>query len=173
MIQEQKCVLESTQSQRCFKVEFDRWSNADKSTLNQRGYHVDTRRDIISTYINVESTLSVCWDRLHTLSWFREERGKGRGNMSKVNFWKFGTLQVYLFSNFRKIPKKHSLLLHSYFLFCFCSIFENKTSENIFFNVHLSLTYKSGFHNHSSYPFVVIAYQFLGKVSQTVESNTM
>ena len=29
--------------------------------LNQRGYYVDQRRDVISTYINVESTLSVCW----------------------------------------------------------------------------------------------------------------
>ena len=27
------------------------------------GYHVDRRRDVISTYINVESTLSVCWER--------------------------------------------------------------------------------------------------------------
>ena len=53
--------LESTQNQRCFNVEFYRWINVDKSTLNQRGYHVDRRRDVISTYINVESTLSVCW----------------------------------------------------------------------------------------------------------------
>ena len=30
--------------------------------LNQRGYHVDRRSDVISTYINVESTLIVCWD---------------------------------------------------------------------------------------------------------------
>ena len=35
--------------------------NVDKSTLNQRGYHVDWRRDVIPTYINVESTLSVYW----------------------------------------------------------------------------------------------------------------
>ena len=27
------------------------------------GYHVDRRRDVISTYINVESTVSVCWER--------------------------------------------------------------------------------------------------------------
>ena len=30
--------------------------------MNQRGYHVDRLRDVISTYINVESTSSVCWD---------------------------------------------------------------------------------------------------------------
>ena len=53
--------LESTQIQRCFNVDFYRWINIEKSTLNQRGYHVDRRRDVISTYINVESTLSVCW----------------------------------------------------------------------------------------------------------------
>ena len=29
--------------------------------LNQRGYHVDRRRVVISTYMNVQSTLSVCW----------------------------------------------------------------------------------------------------------------
>ena len=56
-----KLFLESTQNQRCFNVEFYRWINVDKSTLNQRGYHVDWRRDVISTYIDVESTLSVCW----------------------------------------------------------------------------------------------------------------
>ena len=53
--------LESTQNQRCFNVEFYGWINVDKSTLNQRGYQVDRRHDAISTYINVESTLSVCW----------------------------------------------------------------------------------------------------------------
>ena len=53
--------LESTQNQRCFNVEFYGWINVDKSTLNQRGYQVDRRHDVISTYINVESTLSVCW----------------------------------------------------------------------------------------------------------------
>ena len=61
MIWEQM-LLKSTQNQRCFNVEFYRWINVDKSTLNQRGYHVDQRRDVISTYINVESTLSVCWE---------------------------------------------------------------------------------------------------------------
>ena len=35
--------LESTQNQRCFNVEFDWWINVDKSTLNQRRYHVDRR----------------------------------------------------------------------------------------------------------------------------------
>ena len=30
--------------------------------LNQRGYHADQRRYVISTYINVESTLSVYWE---------------------------------------------------------------------------------------------------------------
>ena len=53
--------LESTQNQRCFNVEFYGWINVDKSTLNQRGYQVDRRHDVTSTYINVESTLSVCW----------------------------------------------------------------------------------------------------------------
>ena len=54
--------LESTQNQRCFNVEFYRWINVDKSTLNQRGYHVDRRRDVISTDINVEPMLSVSSD---------------------------------------------------------------------------------------------------------------
>ena len=58
---------ESTQNQRCFNVEFYRWINVDKSTLNQRGYHVDRRHDVISTYINVESTLSVCWVELEIM----------------------------------------------------------------------------------------------------------
>ena len=57
-----KLFLESTQNQRCFNVAFHRWINVDKSMLNQRGYHVDRHRDAISTYTNVESTLSVCWD---------------------------------------------------------------------------------------------------------------
>ena len=56
-----KLFLESTQNQRCFEDEFCRWINADKSTLNQPGYHVDQHRHVIWTYINIESTLSVCW----------------------------------------------------------------------------------------------------------------
>ena len=40
-----------------------RWSNVDKSTLNQRGYHIDRRHNVISTYISVESTLSVYCER--------------------------------------------------------------------------------------------------------------
>ena len=56
-----KLFLESTQIQRCFNVDFYRWINVDKSTLNQRGHHVDRCRNVISTYVNVESTLSVCW----------------------------------------------------------------------------------------------------------------
>ena len=52
-----KLFLESTQNQRCFNIEIYRRINVDKSTLNQR-------RDVISTYINVEPTLSVCWVRL-------------------------------------------------------------------------------------------------------------
>ena len=59
-----KLFLDSTQNQRCFNVEIYRRINVAKSTLNQRGYHVDRRRDVISTYINVESMLSVCWDSL-------------------------------------------------------------------------------------------------------------
>ena len=57
-----KLFLESTQNQRYFNVEFDQWTNIDKSTLNIRGYHVDQSRDVISTYTNVETTLGVCWD---------------------------------------------------------------------------------------------------------------
>ena len=56
-----KLFLESTQNQRCFNVEIYRRINGYKWTLNQRGYHVDRRCDVIATYINVESTLSVCW----------------------------------------------------------------------------------------------------------------
>ena len=57
-----KLFLESTQNQRCFNVEIYRRMNVDKSKLNQHGYHADRRHDVISTYINVESTLSVYWD---------------------------------------------------------------------------------------------------------------
>ena len=57
-----KLFLESTQNQRCFNVEIYRQINVDKSRWNQRGYYVDQPRDVISTYINVESTLSVCWE---------------------------------------------------------------------------------------------------------------
>ena len=56
-----KLFLESTKKKR-FKVEIYPRINLDKSTLNQPGYHDDRRRDVISTYINVESTLSVCWE---------------------------------------------------------------------------------------------------------------
>ena len=52
-----KLFFNSTQNQRYFNVELYRWIKFDKSTLNQRVYHVDRRRDVISTYINVESTL--------------------------------------------------------------------------------------------------------------------
>ena len=55
-----KLFLDSTQNQCCLNVRFYRWINVGKSTLNQRGYHVDRRRDVISTYMNVESTLSLC-----------------------------------------------------------------------------------------------------------------
>ena len=64
-----KLFLESTQNQRCFNVEIYRRINVDKSTLNQRGYYVDQRRDVISTYINVESTLSVCWGIYYKKVW--------------------------------------------------------------------------------------------------------
>ena len=58
-----KLFLESTQNQRYFNVEFYRGINVDKSRLNQHAYHIDQLRDVISTYINVESTLIVCWVR--------------------------------------------------------------------------------------------------------------
>ena len=61
MTQEQNCFLELSQNQRCFNVEFYHWINVDKSMLNQRRYYVERLRDLISTYINVESTSSVCW----------------------------------------------------------------------------------------------------------------
>ena len=51
---------------------FQRWilsTNIDKSTLNQRGYQVDRRHDVISTYINVESTLGVCWELISIVNW--------------------------------------------------------------------------------------------------------
>ena len=51
-----KLFLESTQNQRCFNVEFYQGINVDKSKLNKRGSHVERRRDVISTDINVEST---------------------------------------------------------------------------------------------------------------------
>ena len=57
-----KLFLKSAQNQHCFNVEIYRRINVDKSTLNQHGYHVHRRRDFISTYINVDSTLSVCWE---------------------------------------------------------------------------------------------------------------
>ena len=66
-----KLFLESTQNQRCFNVEIYRRINVDKSTLDQRGYHVDRRCDVISTYINVKSTLSVSWE---VLIWTPEVR---------------------------------------------------------------------------------------------------
>ena len=59
--------LESTQNQRCLNVEFDLGINVEKSTLNQRGYHDYRRRNIISIYINVESTLSVLWVNLSSI----------------------------------------------------------------------------------------------------------
>ena len=55
-------ILETTQNQHCFSAKFYRWVNIEKSTLNQRGYHVDQRHNGISTYVNAESTLSVCWE---------------------------------------------------------------------------------------------------------------
>ena len=57
--------LGSIQNQRCFNVEIYRRINFDKSTLNQYGYHVDRRGDVISTYVNIESTLSVCWETVN------------------------------------------------------------------------------------------------------------
>ena len=54
----------STQNQCCFNNKFYRWINVHKSTLTQRGRHVDGCRDVISIYINVESTLCVCWAAL-------------------------------------------------------------------------------------------------------------
>ena len=60
-----KLFLGSIQNQRCFNVEIYRRINFDKSTLNQYGYHVDRRGDVISTYVNIESTLSVCWETVN------------------------------------------------------------------------------------------------------------
>ena len=55
-------ILETTQNQHCFSAEFYRWVNVEKSTSNQRGYHVGQRHNGISAYINAESTLNVCWE---------------------------------------------------------------------------------------------------------------
>ena len=52
--------LESIQNQRCFNDGLPRLISVDKWTLIQHGYHVDRRRDVISTHINVESTFSFC-----------------------------------------------------------------------------------------------------------------
>ena len=66
-----KLFLESTQNQCCFNVEIYRRINVDKSTLNERGYYADRRRDVISTYINVELMFSVCWEGLRMQnSWY-------------------------------------------------------------------------------------------------------
>ena len=63
-----KMFLESTQNKCCFNVEFYRQINFDKSTLNQHGIHVDYHRDVISIYINLESTLSVSWEMFVKMS---------------------------------------------------------------------------------------------------------
>ena len=54
-----KLFVKSTQNQRFFNIEFYQWIKVHKSMLNQRGYHVDWRHDVISTDINVQSKLSV------------------------------------------------------------------------------------------------------------------
>ena len=56
-----KLFLESTQNQLCFDIESYHRINVDKSMLNQRGYQVNRRRDVISENINVESMLNVDW----------------------------------------------------------------------------------------------------------------
>ena len=48
-----KLFVKSTQNQRFFNIEFYQWIKVHKSMLNQRGYHVDWRHDVISTDINV------------------------------------------------------------------------------------------------------------------------
>ena len=88
----------STLFQRCFNVEFYRWINVDKSTLNQRGYHVDRCRDVISTYINVESTLSICWDSLplplvSLILWIFEEENPNREKKDRKNKFCFTTFK--------------------------------------------------------------------------------
>ena len=58
-----KLLLESTQNRCCFTVEFNIESTLTMSSI-QRWYHVDQCRDVISGYIIVESSLSVCWEGL-------------------------------------------------------------------------------------------------------------
>ena len=66
-----KTIFRDNPKSTLFNVEFDRGSNVDKSTLNQREYHVVRRRDVISTYIYVESTLSACWGTFPQISWLK------------------------------------------------------------------------------------------------------
>lgn len=51
--------------------------------MNQRGYQSDQRHDVISKYINVESTLSICQDRLMIGEW----RGVIHGPTFVLRFW--------------------------------------------------------------------------------------
>ena len=106
-----KLFLESTQNRRCFNVEFYRWISVDRSTLNQPGYHVDRSRDVISTFINVESTLGVCWVipvfHFSFLKWHQKLK-----NDSKRNFLKKKMLLIIAFLK-KKAASKNSLFWKS------------------------------------------------------------
>ena len=104
--------LESTQNQRCFNVEFYGWINVDKSTSNQRGYQVDRRHDVISTYINVESTLSVCWEAilepilLYRASKCKQTKEQGSEDCLRTYFLPFYKIIVSFFSVFYQDANK-------------------------------------------------------------------
>ena len=141
--------LELTQNERCFNVEFYQWINVEKSKLNQHGrrstcwINMDAawRRDVISTYITVESTLSVCWDFLSKCI-----TAPGYGTSSKLlwkithkqqkvrdqscNFIKILTLAQVFPCEFCGISKQlRWLLLYNIFLF---SHFLNRWTINFY-----------------------------------------
>ena len=53
--------------------------------MNQREYQVDRRRDVISTYINVESTLGVCWERTGSGVPLMQEGRRHQGGLGVVH----------------------------------------------------------------------------------------
>ena len=61
MIEEQNCVLESTQNKRCFNVNFQRWFNIDKLTLFRHWINVDIALTDVATLFQHISTLNQRW----------------------------------------------------------------------------------------------------------------
>ena len=90
---ENKTVFRVNLKSTLFHVEFYRWINVDKSTLNQRGYHADRLRDVISTCINVESMLSEsmlsdCWDFTNAFQVFCTSTRKSHSKAFIYLLWK-------------------------------------------------------------------------------------